>query len=217
MSTLQVVRLRDVVRVTDVSGLAQGVEPLTITIRGDDFRNAEEVLINDVASPSFIVVNNTTILAELPTSVSSVQNISVRSSEFTFTAEASKIDFKMGDKTRSVDGILRLTQLYTLWLLKSPGTDIFSPDTGGGLQDVIGVMNSTARSEPLLAAVASAVQRTNEQIRRMQLNYPNIPLNERLLDGFIEDVRLSGNTDSALLRVRIENFSGDGALSNITL
>lgn len=216
-NTLEVIKFRDVIRVTDVTRFVPGLAPLTVELRGEDFSLAEEVEINDVRVPEFIIINKTTIFAQLPENVKTVRRLSVVSAGFTRTAEASRIEYRVGDKTRAISGILKLTQLFIRWLLTSPGSDIFNPQDGGGLQEVAAVVGNTKRPEPVMAAVVRAVTQTADQIRRSQQSSPGLPLSERLLSATIEDLGVISDSEEVRIRVRLESFAGDEAIPAIAL
>lgn len=215
--TLEVIKFRDVIRVTDITRIVPNILPITIELKGKDFGSVEQVKINDAQVPEFVVVNQQTIWAQLPSNMRSVRTLEVVSSNFTKSAEASRIDYSVGTKTKRISGILKLTQHYVMWLLKSPGSDIFNPEDGGGLQDIVGTMATTHKPGQLLGALSRAISRTNEQIKSAQLAAPRLPLDERLLDGKVLDIGTIRNTDEARVRVKIESVLGSEAVAALVL
>jgi hypothetical protein len=216
VDTLEVIKFRDVVRVTAIPRFVTRT-PLTVELNGDDFSAAETVLINDAAVPEFIIVNKNTIYAQLPANIQTVRTLQVVSSNFTRTAEASRIDYKIGTTTKKISGILKLTQLFIRWLLTSPGSDVFNQESGGGLQDVAAIVSNTGRSEPVQAATVRAVSLTSEQIRRSQLSTPGLPLDERLLAATVLDLGSIRTTDEVRVRIRLESVAGEDAIAALVL
>lgn len=217
MTTLEVIRFRDVLPVTSIPRLVPGLSVPTVELKGEDFRSAETVFINDSPTPEFIIVDRKTIYAQIPTGVRQVRTLSVLSSNFTKTTQASKIDYQVGTKTRSISGLLKLVQLFIKILLQSPGSDIFDPEIGGGLQDLIGAITSTKRQDKVLGAISKAISSTESQIRRAQLDTPELPLSERLLSATLLDLQMLENLDEARARVQIDNVAGETGLAALDL
>ena len=214
---LEVIKFRDLVPVTTISRFVPGLE-LTLEITGEDFSSVEEVRFNEIPSPEFIIVNKSTIWAQLPEGAKSgIRNVQVISSAFTKTAAASTITFAIGKKTKAITGILKLTQLFTKWVLQSPTSDIFNPSRGGGLQEVVGKVLSSKRMEPVMAAVTRAVSNTANQMRSVQANNPGLPLDERLLSAAVVGMDVQESEMRASIRVRLRSMSGENAVSLLDL
>lgn len=217
MTTLEVVKYRDVLPVQAIPRLVPNVPVPTIELKGTDFRYAETIVINDVPSPSFVIVDRQTIYAELPTGVSFVKTISVLSGRFSTLTKSAKVLFQIGEKSQTVSGFFKLVQLFVKILMQSPGSDIFNPDLGGGLLDMAGRMTSTKRADRMLAQITQAVDQTEKQIRQAQLNAPGLALEERLLSANLLDVRMVQSLDEAHARVQINNVAGQTGVQAIEL
>jgi hypothetical protein len=215
--TLEVVKYRDIVRVTSIQRFVPNLPAPTIEIIGEDFSSVEQVSINDIPVPEFFVVNRTTLWAQLPEDAKAIRTISVVSSNFTRTAEASLVEFKIGTKPKTISGILKLTQLFTKWLLQSPTSDIFNPERGGGLQDFVGRLVSTHKIDPILGSITRAVEKTANEIRRSQINAGRLPLSERLLAATLIDVSVASGLMEARAKVRIDSMAGDSAINDLLL
>lgn len=215
--TLEVIKFRDVIRVSSIVGFVRDIPKPTIEIEGEDFTSVESVQINDTLSPGVVVLSRTRLIAEVPGSIDRIRSISVLSADFTYTAEASRISFRLGNKTKKVTGLLALVQLFTKWLLQSPGSDIFNPERGGGLQRLVGQSLSTNRLDPLLATITRSVDTTARQIRSAQLRRAGIPLDERLLAATVVGINVFEPNLEASARVRLEAVSGRAAVTNVEL
>lgn len=214
---LEVVKFRDLIPVRSIPRVVPGLSNTTVEIIGEDFSSVEIVLINDIQVPEFIIVDSKTMWAQLPDNVDSVQTIEVQSSKFTRTAAGSKLKFEIGVATKTVSGILKLTQLFTKWMLQSPGSDIFDPGRGGGLQRLVGQILTSKKMESVGVVLARSIDQTSSQIRTSQVNEPNLPLDERLLSAALIGVNISGDKMEASARVRIISMAGDEAISGLTL
>lgn len=215
---LEIVQFRDLIEVKALSRFVPGFSVPTLEVVGEDFTSVEEVLINEVKAPSFIIVNKTTLWAELPESARGrITTVEVLSSGFTKTAVGSRVDFRIGDNTRRITGLLKLSQLFMKWMLQSPGSDIYNPSRGGGLQDLIGKLISTDNISPLLATSTRAVSTTSSQIRSAQAGYPGLPQNERLLAANVDNLYVAKDKALVSLRVNITSVAGQDAVAALTL
>src|SRR5687767_12181383 len=162
---IEVIRFRDLLPVLALPGFVKGMSPLTVELRGNDFSHADKVLINDVEAPEFMIVSKQVIYAQLPDGVNSISTIEVLSSRFSKEIPSAKLEFEIGNKTKKVDGVLKLVQLFTKWVLQSPGSDIFNPNRGGGLQQIVGQVATSRDMQPVFASITRAVNTTVSQIR----------------------------------------------------
>jgi hypothetical protein len=213
----EVIRFRDLLEVTALPGFVPGLTPPTLIVRGSDLSSAETVLINEMPAPEFMIVNKTTIYAQLPEGIDRISTIEVLSSRFTRTIESSKIQFAIGDKTRKVDGILKLVQLFTKWILTSPGSDMFNPSRGGGLQQIVGQVATTREMQPVLASITRAITNTSSQMRTAQLGVPDLPVNERLLSASLLGMDIYEAQMQARAKVLIRSMGGADAVSALVL
>lgn len=213
----EVIRFRDLLEVTSLPGFVPGLTPATLIVRGADLSSAETVLINEMPAPEFMIVNKSTIYAQLPESTQRIATIEVLSSRFTRTIESSKVQFAIGDKTRKVDGILKLVQLFTKWILTSPGSDMFNPSRGGGLQQIVGQVSTTKEMQPVLASITRSITNTVSQMRASQIGVPNLPVNERILSANLLGMDVYEAQMQARARVLIRSMGGADAVSALVL
>ena len=216
MSTLSLIKYSDLIPVSSVNRIVS-YNPMVIEIEGSDFSSVSEILVNDIVLEEFIVVSKKIIYLTLPPNVQQVRTLSVRSTSFTKTESGSIVEYKIGNKTKTVNGILRLTQMFIRYLLTSPGSDIFNPTEGGGLQDIVGVVGTTGKNSSVLGALSQAVRKTSEDIIRTQRSLTNLPLEARLLSARLLDLASTKNTDSAQMRILIESYAGKDATANLSL
>jgi hypothetical protein len=215
---LEIVKYRDVIPVTSIPRFVPDLGYLAIEVHGEDFSSVESVYINDVRAPEFIILNSRTMYVQLPEAAqSSISSIEVVSSRFTHNASASKLSFELGNKTKTVSGLLKLVQLFTKWILQSPNSDIFNPERGGGLQELVGHLSSDAQMNVVLSSVDRAVQNTVTQIRSAQTKVSGLPLEERLLTAEVADFSVQKDQMSASVKVVIRSAAGQIASTALIL
>lgn len=215
---LEVIKFRDLIPIQSIPRFVPELGAPAIELIGDDFSSVDKVLINDIPSPEFIVISKHKLFAELPDGAqSNISNIQVISSRFTRTNSASMLSFEIGDKTRTVEGVQKLLQLFTKWILQTPGSDIFNPDRGGGLQELAGQALTTRNMDSIIATVSRAVENTSSQIRSAQIKFPQLPLSERLLAASVIDLDVFEKQMEARLRVSLQSMAGPAAVAEIGL
>jgi hypothetical protein len=214
---LEVVRFRDLIEVLSISRFVPGITPPTLEIKGEDFRSVERVLINDQSSPEFIIINQKTIYVQVPEAIGRIQSIEVLSSKFTRNTSSSKLSYEFGPKTRKVEGILKLMQLFVKWLLQTPGSDVFNPERGGGLLTLVGAMGTGRGMDNIIGSVSRAVQTTVSQMRAAQINVPGLPLSEQLLSAEVTDFDIFERQMEARVKVLLVSMAGKEAVTALEL
>jgi len=215
---LEVIKFRDLLPVEGIPRFVPGFEQPTLEIKGGDFRSVERILINEVPSPEFIIVNKHTIYVQLPTAAErSITNIEVISSNFTKTSTYSTIHYEIGTKTRTISGLLKLVQLFVKWMLQSPRTDIFNPERGGGMQELVGKVQTTRTMDSVASSIARSVKNTVTQIRAAQVNTQGLALEERLLAAEISDIQIFEKQMEARVKINIRSVAGSEAVAALEL
>ncbi len=215
---LEVIKFRDLLPVRTISRLVPGMPEPTLEIIGDDLSKAITVYINEISSPEFLIVSKKKIWAQLPKAAQSeIRTVEIASSGFTKTSTPSRVTFEIGNKTSTVSGILKLVQLFTKWILQSPGSDLLNPNRGGGLQNIVGKLSTTRDMQPISASITRAVTTTVTQIRAAQINVPRLPLSERLLSAALINLRVYEAQMQAVANVSIQSVAGTEAVSALVL
>lgn len=213
---LQTVLPQDVIPVnrTKLTTLG-GLQALDVI--GDDFSAVDEVRINDIQSPDYVIIGRTRLIAQLPDSLQGnpdVSSIFVLSRTLTITAK-SFLRFRIGDTPGQVQGIMRLLQLFVKLLLSNPGTDIFNRQMGGGALRNVGATFNSGEGQEIKADFVVAVDRVARQIIAMQSRNSSLPRDERLLNATLSGATFSRSTSS--LFVSIEVVSQDGKPARVNL
>ena len=215
---LEVIKFRDLLPVRTISRLVPGMPEPTLEIIGDDLSKAITVYINEISSPEFLIVSKKKIWAQLPKAAQSeIRTVEIASSGFTKTSTPSRVTFEIGNKTSTVSGILKLVQLFTKWMLQTPGSDIFNPTRGGGLQDIAGKVTSTRKMEPMLATITRSIDTTSEQIRSAQAAVRGLPSDERLLGANLLELNVIEDQMEARARVGLRSVAGESAVTSLQL
>jgi len=214
---IQVVYLRDVLNVTSVTNVPDMV-PRTLDVRGPDFRSVDRVEVNEEDSPSFIVMSSKRILAQVPPSQEqqAIRSISVLSSRFTKT-DRSQVKFEFTNHPKRATGLIKLIQTFLLYLMRTPGTDAWYPNSGGGVMRLIGSTFSRNQTGGVAADFTTAVSRTRTQIMALQASRPRLASSEKLAGAQVLQAIFSPEQTALLARVELSNQSGERAIVGLEL
>lgn len=212
MSGIQLIRLLDDVRVTSIRN-AIGVSPRSIIIQGEDFRSVEQVIMDGFVSPFFVAHSPTEMIAEVPEPLreSTINNVSVLSSSLTMT-DRSLVEFTLGTRIKKVTGSLKLMQTFLRILLRTPGSNKFSPRSGGGMLALISgnIGNQTA------ADIAIAIQTARQYLINVQTADRSIPPSERLLSAEIQSINADPHSASTYVTIVLTSHAGSRGAATLT-
>lgn len=199
MDSVQVVRLRDSVPVYGAENV-KGSSPRQIRIRGSDFRYVDAVVINGLETKEFFVESTSLLRVTVPEPARNdrIYSIAVLSSRITMT-DQSVVLLDVGAKPRRVTGTLRLLQVFTRLLFRSPGSNIYYPESGGGVRKLL--QGRTNDMKLLSGDLTVAVNRVQQFIVNAQSQARGIPLDERLLSASVRNLH---QPDEVSLEVSIQ-------------
>lgn len=213
----QVVFPQEAVNLTSVR-VAEDIPVRTLDITGVDFRSVDEVVINDIVSPSVVVLSRSRLLAQVPVDVLYQQISSVRvTSRKLFLTDRSYIKFQVGRSPSKVSGILRLVQLFLKILFTTPGTDIFTPATGAGALGSIGRTFGRDEGGTIVSDFILGVAATQKQIIAAQGRDPAIPRDERLLAAKVLRANYSKSEAALVVSLELTSQAGRAATANVML
>jgi hypothetical protein len=214
---LMVVIPQEAINVSQVLNVP-GLVPRSLHITGADFRAVEEVLMNEVTSPSFIVLSKTELIAQVPAPLVSetISSVSVLSRRLTMTAR-SFLTFRLGATAGKVRGILRLEQLFLRMLLMTPGSDIFAPQLGGGALARLGSSVSVGDGSDIVSDFIISVDNTSKQVIQIQGQNQSIPPDERLLSADVVASGFNKNETALLATIAINSQAGQQAVARLQL
>jgi hypothetical protein len=211
MRSISVIRLQDVLAITRIRE-ATGVSPRSIIVQGEDFQTVETVLINGSTSPEFAVMSRTSLIAQVPEDqvFTTITDVSVLSANITLT-DKSIVNFTLGTRVRTVSGIQRLVQVFLRQLMRTPGSNLFHPRSGGGFRRRVGGIFDRS----VTADVAMAVTAARQYVISVQTNDRQIPPSERLLSAELVGVRPA--VEEGILYTTIELTSHSGQRGRASL
>jgi len=209
----QVVFPQEVIKVNSVRWVPDSSPP-QLDIIGDDFSAVDEVLINEIASPAFLVLSRTRLIAVVPDGISSVDTVSVISRRLVLT-EKSILRFRVSRYPSKVSGILRLVQLFTKLLLTTPGTDIFSKKVGAAGIKNVGATFSKGQAGSIVSDFVVAVQNTQRQIITIQSRQPRLPPDEKLLSARVSSATFSSEESALIVSVELTSYAGKTAIAQV--
>ena len=217
MVDLQIIEIRDVLKLTGVENVTDASPP-TLLIRGVDFNSARDVYINEVLSPDVVITSNRSLLAQIPSTQVGlpVVSIVVSSNRLTMT-DRSFLVFGLGNAPGSVDGLTRLIQTFLKLMLQTPGSDIFAPRSGGGLLRAVGQLIGNPSRRTMVADFKRANDETRRQILSLQAGNPKLGITERLLYARVVEARFVPTTLTLEGRIAFGNQAGQGSVVGLGL
>lgn len=214
---IQVTYLRDVLTVDSVDEVP-GMVPRTLDVRGPNFKNVVKIEINEEEAPTYVVMSKSRVLVQVPESQEkeTIRTLAVLSSDFTKT-RASQVKFEFTNHPRKLSGLQKLIQTFLLYLLRTPGTDVWYPKSGGGVQKLIGAHFSKSNVGGVTAAFSTAVSRTRTQIISLQASNTRLPSNEKLGAVNVLSAVFDAQQTALLARVELVSQAGQRAIVGLEL
>lgn len=210
MNDLRVVSAKILLKVVAASPI-RGFVPQSIMVVGKNFDQTTEVQYNGILAEEFVIASSTRLIVRIPPS-----QVGKKFTDLKVLAPASAtksdavLSLGMTAPIKSISGIDRLVQNWVMVFFTTPGTDIFSPESGGGGASLIG--RSTDRSGTgVTADLSLAIEKTKQELIRIQSNTQTVPPSEKLLSSSLEKVEFDEKTTVLSARVNIQNMLGDVA------
>jgi len=174
--------------------------------------------MNEVKSPSFVVLNKGTLLAQVPDALKNgtVTSVSVLSRNLIITPK-SFIKFRLGTVPGKTKGILRLMQVFLRLLLQTPGSDIFAPKLGGGALAHLGQSISTEEGSDVISSFIISVDNTKSQLIQIQGRNQLIPPDERLLNASVLAAGFNKNETAIVTSIQLDSQAGASAVARFEL
>lgn len=212
MRDVQVIRLLDLLDVNKIEE-AVGVSPRSIIVRGTDFDSVEQVHINGMLAPEFVVMDTRSLVAEVPLPLRNtvLTTASVLSKTLTLT-DRSLVEFTVGHPS-AIEGPAQMMQNFLRILLRTPGSNVFHPNSGGGMLKRIGpTVDKSAAAD-----IALSIARTKTYIISVQSPRRNIPAEERLLNAEIANLSIDAATSNIDVTIVLTSHTGLRTGSTLTL
>jgi hypothetical protein len=210
MIDLRVVNAKAILRSISVQPI-RGFVPTSVLVTGEKFDRATEVQYNGVDATEFAIASSTRLIVRVPTSQlgKPFRDIKVLSPVSAAKQDAI-ISLGLTSPPKTISGIDRLVQNWVIIFLTTPGSDLFSPTSGGGGASIIG--RPTDKSGKGVAAdLAMAIEKTKNELLRLQSSNQAIPPSEKLLSSSLDKVEYDSASTVLSARVLVQNMLGDAA------
>lgn len=213
MKDLLVVQAKTVLKTTSVAPIRNFSPPAVVAL-GEKLHLTKEILYNGVEVTEFVISSPSRLIIRIPTSQVGRELTSLQALT---TAAVSQQDALLSmaivRPIKTVQGIDKLVQQFTLTMLTTPGSDIFEPNSGGGARAIIG--RSVNGSDSPAALLSLAVNRTKQQILRSQAQNSRIPPSERLLSATLSSVEFDAQNTAIRGVVDLRSVAGESALVTV--
>lgn len=195
-----------------------GSSPTVLDVIGSDFSGGvDQVLVNEIESTDFAILNRNRLLVTVPEGSSQIiRSVAVTSRRLVLT-ERSFLRFRVSKVPSKVSGILRLVQLFVKILFTTPGSDIFNQRLGAGALRNLGRTFSKADTGGIISDFVVAVENTVRQIIAIQGRQPGLPQDERLLSAKVTQARFSASDSALHVTIEITTQAGRTALAQLTV
>jgi hypothetical protein len=193
----------------------RGFSPPSIIVLGKDLNKTTECHINEVTADEFFVQSSNRMIIKIPDSqVGKTINSLAALSEVALTHESASLKFELSKPPRLIEGIDRLIQSWLMIFMSTPGSDIFDLTSGGGGMAIVG-RSTDNHGKGVAADLSTSIDKTNNELLRLQAGDRRIPPSERFLSGTLVGMNFDPDTTVLSARVEIRNQLLEGSLVTI--
>lgn len=189
---------------------------LSMDIRGRDFTGLSAVLINGHRSPTFVVLSDTRLLADVPRSQlgGPIRSITALKADAAASPKGSIISFEAVGTATVVPSSTFLIQKVLKYLFTTPGSDIFSPTHGSGLLSLLG---STETSADSLASFARL--RVSEAVSQIISDQAlsTAPIEEKVQAIEVLSASFSKTDTSLDIRLAVISMAGQRIVAGLNI
>jgi hypothetical protein len=179
-------------------------------VRG--FFEIDSVIVNGQSSTKVSVLSDTRALVELPVGVTEIFSLDVLSSN---SQDSNQFLLESGMRKKPVltSGVSRVIQKVVKVLLTRPGSDIFNPALGGGLQQL--VAGAGASHGDLSSALITTIKASENSIIKSEMR-EDMPNSDKL--GSISISEITPLEKSGVsLNLEITNKDGDTGKASVSI
>lgn len=202
-------------RVEDISFFgSSGI--LSLDIKGREFTGTTAVLINGHRSPTFVVISDSRLLADIPVVVQgeSIKTLTVLKSDATTASTGSVISFEAISSSSEISSSTFLVQKVLKYLFTTAGSDIFSPTSGGNLLTLVGGVETSTGSLASYARLYVS-QSVNSLIRDQAGS--SSPLEEKVQSVEVLNASYSRIHTSLDIRLVIVSMTGQRVVAGLSV
>lgn len=210
MMDFKIIHARSILDVYSVAPI-RGFSPPSIVVVGKELNAASEILYNGILAPEFIVSSSTRLIVRIPPSQvgKDLTELKVFASRPLQKIDA-MLSLEISRPVQSVKGLDRLIQCWMIVFLTTPGTDVFTPSSGGGARSIIG-SRTDRRHKSAAADLAIAIQKTESELLKLQSKSFSIPPEEKLLSASLAAVSFDDATGTVSAQVQLRNMVNQAA------
>jgi hypothetical protein len=178
----------------------------SLDIKGTGFQGISAVLINGVRSPVYVVLNDSHVIADIPESelgspIRTLNVLKISQADY----DASIISFESLTPSSQSNPSNEIVQFVLKYLFTSPGSDIFTPNAGGGLLSILG---TDPQRSSQVGLIEDKVRAALSALRRAQSRRADLPSSRRVRN--IELLGSSFDSTSLSLDIRLRIVAEDG-------
>lgn len=210
MKDFSIITARVLLKVHSIAPV-RGFTPPSIVVLGEKMNLAQEVFYNNIKVTEFVISTQNRLVVRIPVSQVGKDFISIQVfSSVSITKTSAALAFELMRPLRQVEGIERLVQSWMIVFFTTPGSDVFDLQSGGGVRSIIG-KNTNAQGKGVSADLALAIERTQNEILRLQSKDSRIPLSEKLLSATLSSMSFDDKTTTLSASVALKNMLGEQA------
>lgn len=210
MFDVRVITAKALLQVNAVAPV-RGFNPPSLMVIGVDLYKATEIEYNGVLATEWIVAAPNRLVVRIPETQVGQFLRSVRVfTNISLAQDKALVQFGVTSPLTKISGIDRLVQSWLLIFFTTPGSDVFDQASGGGGRGLIG--KTTDRYHRGVAAdLALCINRTTDEVLRLQAKVPEAPPEEKLLSGHLIGMSFNEQTSVLYAAVSLKNMVGDAA------
>jgi hypothetical protein len=210
MFDLRVITAKALLSVNTVAPI-RGFFPPSLMLIGQDLYKATEVEYNGVLASEWIVASPNRLVLRIPETQIGQPFLGIRVfADISLAHSKAIVEFGIVSPLKKISGIDRLVQAWLLVFFTTPGSDAFDQSSGGGGRSLVG--KSTDRYHRGVAAdLALCIDRTKNELLRLQAQTPGVPPEEKLLSSDLIGVSFDERTSMLYASVSLKNMVGDAA------
>lgn len=176
---------------------------------GSDFSKTQRVKVNSTDVP-YSVISESRLMCAIPDGSTTIDSVDVITTSTTINRRT-YFEYMVGESPTVVAGMQKLIQQFVKLLMTTPGSDVFNPTSGAGLQGFVGTNFSPQNPSSLVAQVTLRILQCGIDMTARQ-TIAGIPSNERLSDVEVLGIDIDPD-DPTIMQVslRLNTFGGRSA------
>jgi hypothetical protein len=210
MKDFSIIAARVLLKVHSVAPI-RGFNPPSVVVLGDKLNLTQEIFYNNLKVTEFVVSAPNRLIVRIPTTQIGKEFTGIQVfSSVNVTKTSSALSFELIKPLKQVEGIERLVQSWMLVFFTTPGSDVFDTQSGGGVRAIIG-KNTNTKGKGVSADLALAIERTQNELIRLQSQNSRIPISEKLLSATLSGMNYDDRTTTLSATVALKNMLGEQA------